>query len=81
MDSSWYQQTLTPPEVLEINVRVGLIPSQDHAQVLAEIKDPRTGILIGQWSHPHVGLSGLPEVLDTLPRRLVGWVDEHASPF
>lgn len=54
--TGWYQQQLTPPDVLELNVRIGVIPSQDHIQVLVELKDPVTGVLLGQWSRPHGAL-------------------------
>jgi hypothetical protein len=32
--SDWYQQALTPPEVVELRIRIGVIPQTDHAQAL-----------------------------------------------
>lgn len=80
-DQEWYQQALTAPEVLEVNIRVGLIPSQDHVQVLAEMKDPTTGILIAQWSNPHATMHRLPRVLDDARRRVDAWIGDAAEPF
>lgn len=79
--SDWYQQALTPPPVLECNVRVGLIPQQDHVQVLVELKDPVTNVMIGQWSRPHARLRDFAEVTEWAIRRAVSALEEHAEPF
>lgn len=79
--TSWYQQSLTSPEVLEVNIRVGLIPAQDHAQVLAEMKDPRTGVLVGQWSSHHVTMHDLPHAVETAMDRVWSWIDDACEPF
>lgn len=62
--SDWYQQQLTPTEVYELNIRLGIIPSTDHAQALVEVKDPMTNILIAQWSGPHTKWDAWPALLD-----------------
>jgi hypothetical protein len=77
----WYQQSLTPPRVLEVNVRIGIIPEEDHAQVLAEMKDPTNGILIAQWSCPHVGVRNLWSALDEAVRRAGVWMADEVDPF
>lgn len=79
--TSWYQQHLTDPMVLEVNIRVGVIPSEDHVQLLAEMKDPTTGVMIAQWSHPHGTMHQLPRLLDDARRRVDAWLGEHAEPF
>lgn len=81
MPDTWYQQALTPPTVLEINLRVGVIKETDHVQVLAEIKDPTTGVLIGQWSRPHTGLHGLGRALDAGVAKIIEWIDDEVEPF
>lgn len=80
-DDTWYQQALTPPTVLEVNIRIGVIKEQDHAQVLAEIKDPMSGILIGQWSRPHTSMHGLGRAIDTAVAKAIGWIDAEVEPF
>lgn len=62
--SDWYQQHLTPPDVIELNVRIGVVPTADHVQALVELRDPMTGILSGQWSYPHATLRQQGDVLD-----------------
>lgn len=79
--SDWYQQRLTPPEVLEVNIRVGLIPSQDHAQVLAEMKDPTTGVLLAQWSSPHVSVRDVWTTIDIATSKADVWIADACEPF
>lgn len=81
MSQSWYQQALTPSEVYEANIRLGLIPSQDHAQVMFEMKDPMTGILIAQWSKPHVGLAGWMALLEQATAHASGVIGRTIEPF
>lgn len=81
MSTSWYQQALTPHTVLECNIRVGLIPEQDHAQWLVELKDPLTGILLAQESCPHFRVAQLPEQLAEALRRAQRLCMDAAEPF
>lgn len=80
-DTSWYQQALTPPQVVEVNVRFGVIPGQDHAQALVEMKDPTTGVLLGQWSRPHVAVRGLPELVEWASRTALRALEDQSEPF
>jgi hypothetical protein len=81
MNDEWFQQSLTPPRVLEVNIRIGIIPEQDHAQVLAEMKDPTTGIQIAMWSAPHVGCRNLWSALDEAVRKAGVWMADEVDPF
>lgn len=81
MADQWYQQMLTPPDVLEVNIRVGVIPSADHVQVLVELKDPTTGILVGQWSKPHGRLTVLRERVEWAMWKAINAVEETVPPF
>lgn len=81
MNDQWYQQAITPPTVMEVNLRVGVIPETDHAQVLVEAKDPTTGILLGQWSHPHTTMHGLGRVLDRALAKAIEFLDVEVEPF
>lgn len=78
---AWYQQSLTPPEVYEITVKVGLIPSTDHAQVWWEVADPTTRVLIGSGSHHHCTIAQALPVLEVQLEKLVRLVDGLVEPF
>lgn len=81
MTSDWYQQALTPAQVYEINIRVGVIPSEDHAQVLAEMKDPTNGVLLAQWSMPHTNMHGLRAAVQRAKAKALEWLDGEVDPF
>ena len=46
VDLAHTQTVLWPPLAIEINVRVGLIPSEDHLRWMIEMKDPGTHELL-----------------------------------
>lgn len=77
----WYQQALTPPEVLELNIRIGVIPAQDHIQVLVELKDPMTGVLTGQWSLPHTAMRGQADAIEWALVKARAALADHTEPF
>lgn len=79
--NDWYQQVLTPPVVVEVNVRIGVIPSEDHAQALVEVKDPTTGVLLGQWSAPHSRLRDMQTLVDWMCAKTLGALEEFCEPF
>lgn len=81
MSDDWYQQALVSPEVLEVNIRVGLIPSQDHVQVLAEMKDPTTGVLLAQWSRHHVTMRDVTNAIVDAMAQANGWIEAACEPF
>jgi hypothetical protein len=81
MDSSWYQQSLMPPEVWEFTLRLGVIPSTDHVQWLVEAKDPISGILIAQVSGPHTTYTRLLEALAAACNKLLDLVASELEPF
>lgn len=80
-DSEWYQQALVSPTVLEVNIRVGVIAEQDHVQVLAEMKDPTTGVLLAQWARHHVTMHGLAQALVDAMAHANGWIAAAVEPF
>lgn len=79
--STWYQQALTPPDVYEATLKVGVIPSSDHTQVWWEVKDPTTGVLIAQQAVHHATLQDLPHRVVDAVREMLGAIDEIAPPF
>lgn len=81
MDRGWYQQSLMPPEVIEVNVRIGVIPSTDHVQAVVEIKDPLTGVLIGAWASPHRPLRQMGAVVEWALTQARDALHEAVEPF
>lgn len=84
MTAAWIQQALVPPEVYEFRLRIGVIPGQDHVQVMAEALDPTDGRLMEQASAPHVGLADLEQASTRLYERLLSWatsVRDAQDPF
>lgn len=81
MPSEWYQQALTSPAVLEVNIRVGLIPSQDHLQVLVEMSDPTTSVLLAQWSRPHSTMRDAERAIDDAMAKAIRWIEDACDPF
>jgi hypothetical protein len=79
--SNWYQQALTPPDVLELNIRIGVIPSEDHLQALVELKDPTTGVLLGQWSRPHATMREQGDVIGWALQQALLALGDHTEPF
>ena len=78
---SWYQQALTPPEVVELRIRLGLIAETDHAQCMVEMFDPVTGVQIAQASIPHEALAQWPRLLDWARTKADDWISETVEPF
>ena len=81
MADNWYQQALTPPQVIEAHMRLGFVPSQDHVQALVEISDPTTGILIATWSAPHHPMHRWLDLSALSSGKLAEMVGEALEPF
>jgi len=79
--SDWYQQVLTPPDVFEVRIRLGVVPETDHAQCLVEIFDPVTGVQMGMKSCPHDSIANVAGLLRWAQYVAVEWVDERVEPF
>lgn len=79
--TDWYQQALTLPDVLECNLRIGLIPVQRHAQALVELRDPITNVLVAQWSNPHVHSDNWQQLLEAATEKMSQYIGDHVNPF
>lgn len=79
--TDWYQQSLTPPEVVEVRARIGIIPSTDHVQAMVEVVDPMSGVLIGQWSHPHAPLRQMGAVVEWVAAKMRDAAHDSVDPF
>lgn len=79
--TDWYQQALTPPEVIELRLRIGLVPERKHAQAMVELVDPMTGVQVAQWSRPHVHSDNWQELLDEATEKARHYIGEAHDPF
>lgn len=79
--TDWYQQALTPPDVIECRIRIGIIPSQDHVQVQVDLFDPMTSVQIAQWSRPHGVLATWPTMLDEGVQKALRYLGDAIDPF
>lgn len=79
--NDWYQQHLTPPQVIEVNIRIGLVPEGKHAQAMVELTDPTTGILVAQWSNPHVHSDNWLDLIDQAASKAAEMVAVAHEPF
>lgn len=77
----WYQQALTPPSVYECNIRIGVVPETDHVQVLVELKDPTTGVLLAQASRPHASMRALAHELAWCTAKAAELLEDEIPPF
>lgn len=81
MSKDWYQQALTPPDVIECRVLIGLVPSSQHAQAMVELSDPVTGVLVAQWSSPHVHSDNWQQLLDAASEKARQYIADTHDPF
>lgn len=79
--SDWVQQTLMAPEAIEATLKIGVIPETDHLQLWIEVKDPMTGVLLGQASNPHAPIAKIGAEAHRWQQRLVEMVLHHIEPF
>lgn len=79
--STWYQQALTPPEVIELTIKVGVIPESDHCQAWVELKDPVANVLVGSWSSAHARWDTWPHMLDTATAKAAELLGRSVEPF
>ena len=66
-----YEQTLLlPPDLVEVRLRLGFIPGDNHMRWQVEAIDPATGELLAMHSKPHHHLSNYEEGLEQAIVRL-----------
>lgn len=76
-----HQQTvLCPPEVLEIRVRLGLIPADHHARWQIEVIDPSTKELLAMYSRPHFTIHTMDEEMAGVGARLGALLQDYLDP-
>lgn len=76
-----YQQTvLSPPDVLEVRLRLGFIRADHHGRWQLEVIDPRSRELLAMYSRPHFVLSQLDESLADAGNRLGILLADYLDP-
>lgn len=80
-DDQWFQQALLDIEVLEAHLRIGVVPSADHAQVQWELIDPRDRRVIGMSSAHHTPVAGAHTVAREFLDELLDAVYALIEPF
>lgn len=79
--TDWYQQSLTPPSALECRLRLGLVPERDHAQVMVELYEPSTKVLIGAWSIHAARFDHWQRLLEQAIEKAQQMVGDAVEPF
>lgn len=79
--TDWYQTSLLSVEVVELRIRLGIIPSRDHAQALVELVDPTNGVQIAQWSCPHTAAAGWYQLLEEAVEKAHEQLAAAIDPF
>lgn len=78
---AWEQLSLLGPEVIELHLRIGVVPASDHLQWQLEVRDMTGGGLLGMLSSPHVSATRWPHQLGLMVDALKQTYENHVSPF
>lgn len=79
--TEWYQQSLLQVEVVELRIRLGIIPDRDHAQALVELVNPVDGVQIAQWSRPSADSARWYELLEEAVQKAHEQLARTIDPF
>lgn len=79
--SDWYQTSLLQIEVVELRLRLGIIPDRHHAQALVELVDPVSGVQIAQWSRPSADAATWYDLLDEAVKKAHEQLAAAIDPF
>lgn len=77
----WTQETLLPPEAVEIKLLVGLVGASGHAQWQLEVRNATDGSLLAMRSCPAVKTGKGVMWLDPVVQRLREATAEYLLPF
>jgi len=75
------QQTLYPPGVTELTIRVGMLPAENHGQWQYELRAPDTGELLELGSKHHYHLGDFLEEVERLAQVVVHVHNAYGGPF
>lgn len=77
---AWTQVLMLPPDVIELRLRLGFIPADNHGRWQIEVLDPQSNELLALHSQPHFALHDLERVLGEVGARLGVLLDGIANP-
>lgn len=77
----WAQLNLFDPEVVELHLRIGIVPDADHMQWQLEVRDPAANTLLGMLSSPHVSASQWIRHLAQIESQLREQLSHRIDPF
>ena len=78
---AWDQLSLLPTEVVEIELRIGVVSEANHLQWQLTVRDPSAGALFGMLSHPHTSIARWPAAYRDVCQALEAAFETHCSPF
>lgn len=77
----WVQLGLIPPDVLELTLRLGVVPASHHLQWQLEVRSATDGVLLGLVSTPHAELDRWPAELQQVGEELHRALAAVVEPF
>jgi len=75
------QLTLSPPPVVEVVMKIGIMRADEHAQLQLEAHDVTDNRLLSMVSRPHVHLRDLPDAVREMGKEITTLLQEFAGPF
>jgi len=78
---TWQQLGLFGPDVVQLTLRVGIVPSSDHCQFQVEAATAGGRDLIAMVSMPHRSLADAADGLSEAVAELAQLVHEYTGPF
>jgi len=79
--NAWEQTSLFPSEVVEMTLKVGMIPGNDHCQVEVETVDRHDGAVLALWSIHHAKMVNLHRVVALAVEEVNRSVNAYSGPF
>jgi hypothetical protein len=77
----WEQQTLLPPEIVEIVIKIGIVNGIDHYQAQIEWRDPAPDTLLGMRSWPSMTRDQFSHHWPAIIAELQSVVRRCSTPF
>lgn len=79
--SQYPQETLLPPEVVQVTVRIGFVGASGHCQWLCEARNATDGELLAMVGRPHFDIAQLDNQIDAIREEILTAVRSFVVPF
>jgi hypothetical protein len=79
--NTWHQLSMSAEEIIEITLKIGLMPLSDHCQFEVSAENPVTHDLLMLESRPHVKFEQLEAELARVFARAAEVVAYYSDPF